>query len=248
MRMLATLLVWAFGLTGYGQSQAFTKEPSKAPALPLEMSQEPRAKQLIANRRVRAYRIDLPAGGATGVDRHDHDFLVISLGNSQFEFAGSGNAYAMDMRDGEVEVMKGHWAHRVVNKSQQELHLVEVEVVGEISPEHATCGLNAQACVGAKFAVKDDTNYVESPLFETATVRLGKVEIAAGKGTPEHGHRGDHLMVALNDQQLTNAVVAGDILEIRAGPGDAAWMNAGIVHRVINRGNAPARFLTVECK
>jgi quercetin dioxygenase-like cupin family protein len=238
------------GLAGLAiaQTKSFTNAPAKAPALPKEMSHEPTTKQLIANGEVRAYRIDLAAGAETNIDRHEHDFLVISLGENNFEFAGYGNVYPMSMTDGEVQVMKGHWAHRVVNKSQHDLHLVEVEVVREIGPEHAICGLNAQACYGAKFAAKDDTNYVESPLFETATLRLGRVEIAAGKGMPEHGHKVDHLMIALNDQQVTNAVVAGDIKEITSHAGDAVWLEGGIVHRVMNRGAQPARFLTLECK
>ena len=244
------LVAGLIGLTGIalGQTKAFTNAPAKAAPMPLEMSHEPTAKRLVANDAVRAYRIDLEAGAETGIDRHEHDFLVISLGENNFEFAGSGNIYPMSMMDGEVQVMKGHWAHRVVNKAQHSLHLVEVEVVREIGPEHAICGLNAQACIGAKFAAKEDINYVDSPLFETATVRLGRVEIAPGKGMPEHGHRTDHLMIALNDQQVTNAVVAGDINEIASHAGDALWLEGGIVHRVMNRGTQPARFLTVECR
>jgi hypothetical protein len=224
MRRPLFLALTAFGiaLAGPAHSQTkFTNAPAKAPTLPLEMSREPKAKQLVANGSIRAYRIDLAPGAETSLDRHEHDFLVISLGNNQFELVGSANAYSMAMSDGEVQVLKGHWAHRVVNKSQQELHLVEVEAVREIEPERAICGLNAKSCTGAKFAAKDDTNYVESPLFETATLRLGRVEIAPGKGMPEHGHRGDHLMIALNDQELTNAVVAGDITQIASHPGDA---------------------------
>lgn len=216
--------------------------------MPTELSHESKATQLVSNGQMRAYRIDLAAGAETGVDRHEHDFLVISLGRNEFEFSGSGNVYPMSMNDGEVQVMKGHWAHRVVNKSQQELHLVEVEVVREIAPEHAICGLNAQACIGAKFALKDDINYVESPLFETGSIRLGRTEIGPGKGMPEHGHGGSHLMIALNNQQVTNAVVAGEIKEISSRAGDALWLEGGIVHRVMNRGTQPARFLTVECK
>jgi quercetin dioxygenase-like cupin family protein len=248
--LIMVLAICGMVVSGFAQTQtkSFTSAPEKAPAMPVDMSHESKAKQLVVNGQLRAYRIDLVPGAETSVDRHEHDFLVISLGNNQFEFAGSGNAYPMTMNDGEVEVMKGHWAHRVVNKSQRDLHLVEVEVVREIAPEHAICGLTAQACIGAKFAVKDDINYVDSPLFETASVRLGRVEIEPGKGMPEHGHGGSHLMIALNDQKITNAVVAGEIKEITSHAGDALWLDGGIVHRVMNRGAQPARFLTIECK
>ena len=244
------ILLSALGATlpAVSQTRSFTNSPMNAVPMPIDMGRESKAKQLVSNRVVRAYRVDLQPGEATSVDRHEHDFLVISLGDSRFEFAGTANAYAMTMSDGEVQVMKGRWPHRIVNKSQKSLHLVEVEVEREIAPERAICGLNGQSCSGAKFAVNDDTNYVESRLFETPSVRIEKVEIAPGKGMPEHGHREDHLMVALNDQQVSNAVVAGDILEMISHAGDASWMSGGIVHRIVNHGSAPARFLTIECK
>lgn len=246
--LLLLPLVCALLESGICQTKSFTRSPEKVPNLTVDMANEPRAKQLLSNREVRAYRIDLEPGAQTGVDRHEHDFLVISLGDNQFEFVGAQNAFAMAMMDGEVQVLKGHWAHRIVNRSQKALHLVEVEIEKEINPENAICGLGGKSCVGAKFASKDDTNYVESRLFETASVRLGKVEIAPGKGMPEHGHPSNHLMIALNDQQVVNAVVAGNIVELQAHAGDAAWIEGGIVHRIMNRGTQPARFLTIECK
>jgi len=244
--------VWMFVLGSVvgcvAQTKSFTNAPMKAPSLTVDIAHEPSAKTLVANGTMRAYRIELAPGAETSVDRHEHDFLLVSIGENKFEFVGTGNAYAMQMSDGEVQVMKGHWAHRVVNKSDRLLRIIEVEVVREIEPEKAMCGLNAKSCMGSKFAESDDTSYVESPLFETATVRLGRTEIGPGKGMPEHGHRGNHLMIALNDQQITNAVVAGDIAQLAERPGDAVWLEGGIVHRVMNRGTDAARFLTLEVK
>jgi len=249
-RFLVALILIGSGfiLPSSAQKKSFSTSPTTVPSPAVDLANEIHAKQLLANRVVRAYRIDLEPSAETSFDRHEHDFLVVSLGDSQFEFVGSANRFVMTMTDGEVQVMKGHWTHRIVNKSQKSLHLVEVETEREIAPERALCGLNGRSCSGAKFAVDHETNYVESRLFETPSVLVGKVEIGPGKGMPEHGHRGDHIMIALNDQQVTNAVVAGDLLELTSHPGDAAWMDGGIVHRIVNRGTTPARFLTIECK
>jgi mannose-6-phosphate isomerase-like protein (cupin superfamily) len=144
--------------------------------------------------------------------------------------------------------MKGHWPHRVVNKANTPLHLIEVESVRDISPENAVCGLAAQSCTGAQFSKDESTDYIESTLFITPSMRLAKIEIGPSAGTREHGHTTNHLMIALNDQQLTNAIVAGATTQIDSHAGDATWFDGGIVHKIVNRGTQPAKFLTIEWK
>jgi hypothetical protein len=246
--MLAGLcLLASLALTAQTGTQ-FTNAPIRAPQPPVELAHDTHVHQLLANSSVRVYRIDLAAGGETALDRHDHDFLVLSLGSSEFELAGPGNVYAMTMNDSEVQVMKAHWPHRVVNKSKNPLHLIEIESMVGISPEKAICGLASQSCTGAKFAKDDTTNYVESTLFITPSMRLAKVEIQAAAAMPEHGHTSSHLMIALNDQQLTNAIVSGTMSTIQAHAGDPTWVGGDIVHRVFNKGTQAARFLTIEWK
>jgi uncharacterized cupin superfamily protein len=238
------LLATAYSQTG----KAFTDAPTRAPQPPVELAHDVHVRQLLANSQVRVFRIELPPGQETAMDRHDHDFLLISLGSNDFELAGPGNAFPMTMADAEVQVMKGHWPHRLVNKSKSPLRLLEVETIREISPEHAICGLITQSCTGAKFAKDDTSNYVESTLFITPTFRLAKVEIGPAAGMPEHGHTSAHLMIALNDQELTNAIVAGTTTKIAAQAGSPTWVAGDIVHRLVNTGSQPARFLTVEWK
>ena len=227
---------------------SFTEAPTLVPQPPVELTHDAHVRQMLANSQARVYRIELPANGQTALGRHDHDFLIISLGGNQFELAGSGDTYPMTMSDGEVQVMKAHWAHRVINKSKTPLHLVEVETMQDITPERAVCGLVAQSCTGARFAKDDKTNYIESTLFVTPSMRLAKVEIGPTAGMPEHGHTKAHLMIALNDQQLTNAIVAGATSAVDAHAGDPTRLSGDIVHRVVNKGRQPARFLTIEWK
>lgn len=228
--------------------ESFTEPPARAPQPPMDLSHDVHVHQLFANAQVRVFRMELAAGEETALDRHDHDFLIISLGANEFEIWGPGNSFPMAMADSEVQVMKGHWPHRVVNKSKAPLRLIEVETVREISPEKAICGLNAQSCTGAKFAKDESTNYIESTLFITPTMRLTKVQIEPAAGMPEHGHTLAHLMIALNDQNLSNTIVAGPTSVIDARAGDPTWLSGDIVHKVINKGSQAARFLTLEWK
>jgi quercetin dioxygenase-like cupin family protein len=152
------------------------------------------------------------------------------------------------MKNEETQVLTGHWPHRVVNKAAHPLHLVEVEITKGIAPERALCGLNGQSCIKNRFAYNDTDKYVTSVLFETPTVRLGKVEIDPNAGMPEHGHTSDHLMVALTDELLTNAVVGQGSSTIEGHPGDAQWLKGDMVHKLTNQGSGTARFLTIEWK
>ena len=250
-RMRSMLVVCGLLLAFMAQAQtgaSFTNAPVRAPQPPIELTHDTHVHQALANSSVRVFRIDLPPSGETATDRHDHDFLVLSIGANDFELDGPGNNYPMTMADSEIQVLKGHWPHKVVNKSKNALHLVEIESMAEISPERAVCGLAAQSCTGAKFAKDETTNYVESTLFITPSMRLAKIEVQPAAGTPEHGHATPHLMIALNDQQLTNAIVAGSSSDLNLHPGDAAWLKGDIVHRVVNHGTQPARFLTIEWK
>jgi mannose-6-phosphate isomerase-like protein (cupin superfamily) len=234
--------------SGAQTSKSFTDSPTRAPQPPVELAHDVHVRQLLANSQVRVFRVELAANEETALDRHDHDFLIISLGNNDFEIAGPGNAYPMTMGDSEVQVLKGHWPHRLVNESKNPLRLIEVETIRDILPEQAVCGLVAQSCTGAKFAKDDNTNYVESTLFITPSMRLAKVQIEPMAGMPEHAHTSAHLMIALNDQQMTNAIVAGATTKLDVRAGNPTWLTSDIVHRLINTGSQPARFLTIEWK
>src|SRR5439155_18845787 len=68
---------------------------------------------VLENDRVRVFKVEVPALQSTSVNYHRHDYLVVSLGKSNFEIAGSGIRYPMQMEDGEMQVIKGGASHRI---------------------------------------------------------------------------------------------------------------------------------------
>ena len=88
---------------------------------------------VLENDRVRVFKVEVPALQSTSVNYHRHDYLVVSLGKSNFEIAGSGIRYPMQMEDGEMQVIKGGASHRITNLSDTPLQLVEMEVMREIT-------------------------------------------------------------------------------------------------------------------
>lgn len=225
----------------------FTEAPRKVP-LPPANNRDAHVREMFANSQVRAVRIDLEAGESTATAQHDRDFVIVSIGDSDFEFIGPVNSVPMSMHDSEVQVLKGHWPHRVHNKSQRALHLVEIEVARGIVPERAVCGLNAPSCRESRFAYNEHDRYTTGTLFETPTIKLAKVEIDPQSDMPEHGHPGDHVMIALTDASLTSTEVGGASKDFNGHPGDAMWLAGGMVHSLANHGAQKASFLTIDCK
>jgi mannose-6-phosphate isomerase-like protein (cupin superfamily) len=90
---------------------------------------------VLENDRVRLFKVDVAGLQSTSVNYHRHDYVVVSLGKSNFEIAGSGLRYPMQMEDGEMQVIKGGASHRITNLSDSLLQLVEMEVMREIHPE-----------------------------------------------------------------------------------------------------------------
>ena len=88
---------------------------------------------ILENDRVRVFKVEVPGLQSTSVNYHRHDYLVVSLGKSNFEIAGSGIRYPMQMEDGEMQVIKGGASHRITNLSDTPLQLVEMEVMREIT-------------------------------------------------------------------------------------------------------------------
>jgi len=77
---------------------------------------------VLENDRVRVFRVDVAVLQSTSLDYHRHDYVVVSLGKSNFEIAGSGVRYPMQMEDGEMQVLKGEASHCVTNLSENPLH------------------------------------------------------------------------------------------------------------------------------
>jgi quercetin dioxygenase-like cupin family protein len=246
MRILLVFLLSALSL-GYSQTKSFTKSPTTLPQ-PEIAQPDPQVRLLLSNSQVRVSRIDLEPGRSTITQRHEHDFIVVSLTESTFEFAGPANSVQNTMHAQEIQVMKGPWAYRIVNQGPNPLHVVEIEIKHGISPENAICGLNTKTCMESRFEYSDANRYTSGTLFETPYVKLAKVEIDPNSAMAEHGHKGDHVMIALTEERLTNSVVGGNTNDIVGQPGNATWIEGGIVHRLSNQTTRKVMFLTIECK
>jgi hypothetical protein len=240
--LLCALLLIAVSETVHSQQRTAqhrfdTSRPSVAPRIP-----EPRFPVLLENSRVRVLRVEIAANAETPMLPHEYDYLLVSIGATDLEIVGSSNRYPVTMQDGEMQVIPGRWAHRFVNRSAEPAHLVVIESRKMIKPDAPICGLAAPRCHETSFGKDGASEYDQSVLFETETVRLVKAELTGSAVLPKHEHDSDHLLVA-----LTPMVLTADHENVSREAGAIYWHKGGFAS-LKNSGENQARFLIVELK
>jgi quercetin dioxygenase-like cupin family protein len=214
----------------------------------METKSDPCFRSILENDRVRVFKVDVAGLQSTSLNDHRHDYVVVSLGKSNFEIAGSGIRYPMQMEEGEMQVIKGGASHRITNLSDGPLQLVEMEVMREIHPERPVCGLGGRACSDGIFGRNEDGSYTESTLFETDTIKLARVQLGPRGMLPEHRHERCHVLVSLAQTALLDSASNAQSRELHLNAGDAAWYSEHIAHTLKNLTAQDVQFLTVEFK
>jgi len=82
--------------------------------------------------------------------------------------------------------------------------------------------------------------------FENGTVRVFKVEVAAGGRTLLHRHERDYMFVTLGDADVINARQGEPARELKLKDGDTGFTAGGFAHVAINPAKTPFRNITIE--
>lgn len=231
-------------------AQQFHNDPprvSKAPGRQAVIN-DPAYRELASDERLTIYEVKIAPGSKTQRNPHAHDYLLVAVGNADLEVSGSGNSYKMHLRDGEMQVMNGGWAHSIANLGAAGAMLLEVDVAKGIEPERAECGLNRPPCGEGRFGKSETGTYLRNTLFQTPTVRLSRIELGAGGTLDQHVHRGEQVLIALSDVDLTDGLAGGTPDEVRSTAGNIHVYDPGTVHTIQNVGSRPALFLEFELR
>lgn len=250
LTLLAILLCAVFPLQGQVTKNSFNvhRPATRTSSATNDLSSDHFFRPVLTNERVSVFEVEIPPHQGSGSDLHKHDYILISLGPSHFEVANATNTYPFQMGDGEMEVLSGGWSQRISNLSETPLRLIEIDVARNIHPEHPICGLAAQECTDGQFGKTDEGSWTQSTLFATDTVKLSRV-LLSGRGTlPPHSHDRSHVLIALDELQLSDDTADGASKEIKLHPGEAFWYASAVAHSLSNMQDRDARFLTMDVK
>src|ERR1044071_6886611 len=152
----------------------------------------------ISNPNVHVFSIELPPHGSAAIGREIRDYMLLAVTGGVAEVAGPGNTFPLDLKSGEVEIFKGGWPHQLRSKSDTPTTWIVLELMRELHPERASCGLAGPGCSQFKFGKTEQGEYSESLLFETPSARVLRAELAAVSTLPTHSDRLDHVVVPLS--------------------------------------------------
>jgi hypothetical protein len=137
---------------------------------------------------------------------------------------------------GETSFFAGGFAHVSRNLSAAAFPHVEIEVLHP----HPSYQWDEQRGLSV---LEGGTHEI---LFVKDGIRASETDLQPHAMVPQHRHVGPHLLVAISELDLENAVPGQPVKHIRLKSGEAAWIAGGITHMLMNAGSSQAKFVACE--
>jgi quercetin dioxygenase-like cupin family protein len=206
----------------------------------VEITSEPHHHLALENQYVRVFKVEVAPHEATLMHRHRHDYMFVTLGDTQVENDVAGKPpVTLKLKDGETRFTPGDFAHIAKNLSDTPFRNVTIELLQD---EQAK-----------KNPVKWDedrglhvfTGGTQDILFVKDNARVSEVELQPGGVVSTHHHNGPHLLIAVSDLDLRSDQGKSST-PVRLKSGDIEWVSGGFTHSVTNVGKNAAKLVTVE--
>jgi hypothetical protein len=194
------------------------------------------------NSDVTVRRFSIPPGESAAIGSSIHDYLVVAYGQSSLTVSGYQTNFEMNLTDGEIQVLQGGWPHTIKNQSQQTAEFIAVEVLQNISPKTALCGLGAKNCYQTRFGKSAQGEYQQALLFETDAAALYRAQLGPGVPMHQHGDSRKHLIIAITP-------IEGNLDEqtFSLQPGQTLW-HPGNFDEIVNESSSDSTMLILELK
>ncbi|HSA92710.1 MAG TPA: hypothetical protein VLE48_06840 [Terriglobales bacterium] len=209
----------------------------------VDVSAEPHHHLVLENEYVRAFRVEVPPNGATGLHHHAHDYVFVVLGAAEVANEVEGKPPArLQLADGEARYTEGGFAHVARNLASTPFRNVTVEILPAAKRRAAARKPGAGWERGVEL--------FEGGSVDTIVVRGGlrvtETELKPGATQPKHTHSGPHLAIPLTDVELRSDAPGKPPRTIRFKSGETDWVAGRVTHTLTNVGNSTARYLAIE--
>ena len=95
------------------------------------ITQEPSHHLVLENTYVRVFNVEVAPHFTTRVHRHDHDYLFVTLGDSDVSNERvHAEPVELRLKDGETHFTPGGFAHKAVNLADTPFHNITIEFIG----------------------------------------------------------------------------------------------------------------------
>jgi quercetin dioxygenase-like cupin family protein len=207
---------------------------------PASETQNPQRKEILKNSHVTVITREFAPNESEPMHHHDHAALLIFLTSGRGKNQIQGKDATVDKyAAGDVRFIPAGYTHSATSEGPGPLKIVLVEFAdpqGKMVPdkgESRTCNPGTKNCVDEKY------------LFCTSKVCVEDVTMAPGAVSTRHGHTTDHMLVAISDYEISDAVEGKGTVKRTRKSGEVEYIPAGITHRLTNAGTQPAHFIVV---
>lgn len=208
----------------------------------VEIAAEPHHHLLLENQQVRVWLAEVAPGDATLMHRHNHDYVFVSLGQTNVSNEVEGKPpVTLKMQDGEARFSPGGFAHIARDLASTPFRAIAIELLQD-EAAHKT----PPAAWDEERGLHILNGGTQDILFVRDGVRVSELELQPGATLPSHHHSGPHLMVAVSDLDLRSDVDGQGPMPGHFKSGDVKWLPGGYTHTLTNTGKQQAKLLTVE--
>ena len=207
----------------------------------VEITSEPRHHLVFENEYVRVFDVTVAPRDTTLVHRHNHDYLFVTLGDSDVTSARPGEKpVVLQLKDGEVRFTPGNFAHAAINNSDRPFHNTTIELLKPST--------NVKTCVGPCADLSypcGGTCTQRTKLLSSDQWSVWMITVPPTAQADPQIHAVPQLIVPVSNLEF--AVQAGSAdTPIKRGPGQLDWLPSRPAHALINNAKTPARFVALE--
>jgi mannose-6-phosphate isomerase-like protein (cupin superfamily) len=224
--------------------------PAQTPEV--EITAEPHHHQIFANAQVRVFNVEVPPYSDTLMHWHRHDYIYVTLGDSQVVNAVKGkDPVTVSLHDGDTFFLPAPFAHVARNLSDKPFRNVTIELLQDEKLRHAPPHwdpAHPEADRGLDI-LHGGTRQI---LWVHDAVRASEFELQPNAALPADAHSHPLLLIALTDLDLYLNEPHRHDAHQPAVPashfhtGDSRWLPAGLHHPITNAGKQSAKFITLE--
>ena len=233
IQLLICICLWARG------SMAQTESTS-------DIVDEPHYHQLLENEKVRVFAVDLPPYQSTTLVRHEHNFLVITLEDSEIASwaAGQAGVITYQYKKNDVRFYFGGPARALRNDTPSAYHNLTIEF---LNPKVTTLGFEPKQkrweYGSSAMLPPADPEKAFSDTMDLGEAKVKDVQLLPDDAypEPEKEKEVDELFIPLADLEFKK-----DGLRVRKSQNEPWWVPAGRKSKLINDATVPARFLVLE--
>jgi quercetin dioxygenase-like cupin family protein len=211
---------------------------------PVEITSEPSHHLVFENMFVRVFAVSVDPGQSTLMHHHGHDYLGITLGDSQITNTKQGAEPAqVSIKDGDVKFTPAGLVHAITNTASAPFHNRTIEFLQPTSNQKA-CTESCEIPVPCDSADKTKCVTV-TKLITSDQWSVTQVTSPPGAKYPQHTHLANFLTIPLTDADITRKNQDQPEGTAHSKTGEVTWNNP-VVHTVTNSGASTAKTLVLE--